>query len=385
MGRWLAGAVMVTTALVTPAMAQSQAGSFTLLPTDNWAYRAVQRLERQGYFTGSPEHSFDGGRKLTRYEFAVAVERMYRNLQPRVLRATEPGTLRQEVDDFRSLIKEFRAEIGELGPDVTEIQQQVQVLDERLVRLERNAAAAAAAGSSVPDAFPDGRRSIFRGRAAGLHGALQHSLSQDAPQGLLTGFTHASMASGQFGAAGVGLEVRGADPLHQGGGPRFGAGSAVEGYRAEVSTPFAGSRISAFFLKEGSNVDPYGITRPSLGAGPVRGMGGSITRKISDGLEFQLTAATLRALNDETRYVKGGVHYELTRRLTLLLGYEWTRTLGVNAEDADAMAYILGIGGNLSRTTRLDLFYRRPDQGHGGATSGDANNPSAITQISVRF
>ena len=74
MRKWalLAGAVAVM-AFGRPALAQ---GPFADVPTDHWAYDAVNELAQRGIVNGYPDSTFGGKRALTRYEFAVAIQRM---------------------------------------------------------------------------------------------------------------------------------------------------------------------------------------------------------------------------------------------------------------------------------------------------------------------
>src|SRR4051812_24302031 len=112
MGRWGSGAALLLgLALVVPARAANQANPFEKLVVIHPAYQSVRLLEKHGYTTGSPEGAFDGKRELTRYEFALAIERIYRSLQPRVLGASDAGTLREDVTTFQELIKEFEPEL----------------------------------------------------------------------------------------------------------------------------------------------------------------------------------------------------------------------------------------------------------------------------------
>src|SRR5438093_6580753 len=64
-----------------PAHAQ---GVFADVPTDHWAYDAVNQLAAAGIFTGYPDQTFGGKRALTRYEFAVAIQRMLQDVQRRI-------------------------------------------------------------------------------------------------------------------------------------------------------------------------------------------------------------------------------------------------------------------------------------------------------------
>jgi hypothetical protein len=78
-----AGAALGASALI-PSAAQAQAakgGPFADVPTTHWAYDAVQQLAQRGVFTGYPDGTFSGKRALTRYEFAVALQRLLQEVQ----------------------------------------------------------------------------------------------------------------------------------------------------------------------------------------------------------------------------------------------------------------------------------------------------------------
>jgi len=76
----LVGAVAIM-AFARPALAQ---GPFADVPTDHWAYDAVNELAQHGIVNGYPDSTFGGKRALTRYEFAVALQRMLQEVQRRI-------------------------------------------------------------------------------------------------------------------------------------------------------------------------------------------------------------------------------------------------------------------------------------------------------------
>ena len=63
----------LTLAAAIPAMAQ---GPFSDVPTDHWAYSAVDKLKNAGIVEGYPDKTYGGPRPMTRYEFAVAIARL---------------------------------------------------------------------------------------------------------------------------------------------------------------------------------------------------------------------------------------------------------------------------------------------------------------------
>ena len=60
-------------AATAPAMAQ---GAFADVPSDHWAYDAVQELAQAGIVIGYPDGTYKGQRQMTRYEFAMAISRV---------------------------------------------------------------------------------------------------------------------------------------------------------------------------------------------------------------------------------------------------------------------------------------------------------------------
>src|SRR5436305_15352563 len=73
--------VVAAIAVARPALAQ---GPFADVPTDHWAYDAVNELAQRGIVNGYPDSTFGGKRALTRYEFAVAIQRMLQDAQRRI-------------------------------------------------------------------------------------------------------------------------------------------------------------------------------------------------------------------------------------------------------------------------------------------------------------
>ena len=62
----------------TPSMAQD---AFKDVPQDHWAYQAVAELQQKGILLGyPPENLLKGRRYMTRYEFAVALQRALKNI-----------------------------------------------------------------------------------------------------------------------------------------------------------------------------------------------------------------------------------------------------------------------------------------------------------------
>src|SRR5215475_14258545 len=67
-------------AVVMPSQAQNAPDMFKDLDTSHWAYAAVESLRSKNIVVGYPDGYFRGKRTLTRYEFAVALDRALRSI-----------------------------------------------------------------------------------------------------------------------------------------------------------------------------------------------------------------------------------------------------------------------------------------------------------------
>jgi len=61
--------------LVVSASAQMAPDAFKDVDKNHWAYDALETLRSKGILIGYPDGYFRGRRTLTRYEFAVALDR----------------------------------------------------------------------------------------------------------------------------------------------------------------------------------------------------------------------------------------------------------------------------------------------------------------------
>ena len=72
----LLSALIIMLAVALPATA----GPFTDVPTDHWAYDAIDKLQAEGFVEGYPDGTFRGNRSFTRYEMAMVVARIWDRL-----------------------------------------------------------------------------------------------------------------------------------------------------------------------------------------------------------------------------------------------------------------------------------------------------------------
>jgi hypothetical protein len=129
---------MVLLVAVAAAMASARAaraqGPFSDVPPQHWANGAVKELQLRGILTGYPNGAFGGKRAVTRYEFALAGQRVLKDVQRRIDAAVAaprpgsaaPGVTREEVqrlidEQIRNL--PTRTEVNQLHLDVDQLRR----------------------------------------------------------------------------------------------------------------------------------------------------------------------------------------------------------------------------------------------------------------------
>jgi hypothetical protein len=160
---WLGAAgVAASFAVARPA---SAAEMFADVPTDHWAYQAVNNLQERGIVIGYPDGTFGGKRAMTRYEFAVAVDRLIdwvnRSISdaiagikiPEPTNPPPPGLseedvnrmidekirnlpTKEDIDAIRRLTEEFRDELSALGTNVEGLRHDLDALKARVGAIE---------------------------------------------------------------------------------------------------------------------------------------------------------------------------------------------------------------------------------------------------------
>lgn len=136
---------------LVPARAQVAPDMFRDVPEDHWAYEAVEALRSKGILIGYPDGFFRGKRTLTRYEFAVALQRALEQVGtgggpgvpgppgppgpagPAGPAAPGGGASAEDLAALRRLVDEFRQELANLGTNVN-------ALSARLDRMARDVA-----------------------------------------------------------------------------------------------------------------------------------------------------------------------------------------------------------------------------------------------------
>lgn len=136
---FLTATTLGITALVCAAPAFAQQGGFPDVPDNHWAYQAVNNLASKGYVLGYPDGRFLGKRTLTRYEFAMVINRIVEKLsQPGTPPAppASSGLTDAEAAEIKKLIEEFKIELATIGTDLVAIKATLEEHGQQLTDLE---------------------------------------------------------------------------------------------------------------------------------------------------------------------------------------------------------------------------------------------------------
>jgi hypothetical protein len=130
--------------LVLGIATMSYAATLVDVPDGHWAEDAVQRLVDLGFIKGYPDGTFKGDRPLTRYEYAMVVDRMVEKLNSTYCLKEECGgsgececelsakDLAEIKDIVEKLKAEFMAELDALKVKVDGNTDKIEDLEERI-------------------------------------------------------------------------------------------------------------------------------------------------------------------------------------------------------------------------------------------------------------
>lgn len=116
--------------LVVPA---SSAPLFPDVPDAHWAKDAVAALAAKGLVEGYPDGTFKGDRAASRWETAMIVARLLAKME----QAHATFATKAELEEVRKLTNALREELDALGVRVTNLEENVNLLDKRVSELER--------------------------------------------------------------------------------------------------------------------------------------------------------------------------------------------------------------------------------------------------------
>lgn len=230
---FLSASLCLAAAAIPTIAQQPAAEAFRDVPADHWAYEAVESLRKAGILIGYPDGYFRGKRTLTRYEFAVALDRALKS--PAVTaRGTQggggqqgppgpvgpkgetgpagppgppgpPGVTPDELNTLRRLSSEFRDELTGLGNNMRTVMGRLDQLARDLAALTERVnkiptfginAFAGARGDNVNGNYvdKDGRVNPLGSRQAVVH-EMRLTVDANVPGG---GSVNAAILSGNY-------------------------------------------------------------------------------------------------------------------------------------------------------------------------------------------
>jgi hypothetical protein len=136
----LLACTMAMLALTLPVFA----GPFTDVPTDHWAYDAIDKLQAEGFVEGYPDGTFRGNRSFTRYEMAMVVARIWDRLVSELENIPTPdmddyvtnAEFQDAMDMIYDLMDEFRDDLDGLEMRIDDLENWRNSVDARLTALE---------------------------------------------------------------------------------------------------------------------------------------------------------------------------------------------------------------------------------------------------------
>ena len=127
--------MVIFSAFIIPAFA----GPFSDVPSDHWAYDAVNNLKQKGIVVGYPDGTFGGDKLFTRYEMAMVVARMYDQFCESLYTMNYGfdydlyfDYLEDMKDDFDNLLDEFSDELGMIGYEIDDMKDWMWDVDDRV-------------------------------------------------------------------------------------------------------------------------------------------------------------------------------------------------------------------------------------------------------------
>lgn len=133
----LASASAIATVNATPSKIYED------VPSDHWAYNAVKELKQKGWMIGLPDKTFAGNKPMSRYTFALVVNRMlerYSEIQ-RVNETVIKGKKSMDAKDVKileDLVSEFINEIETLSAETKEIKNNVKEVEASVAEIQGN-------------------------------------------------------------------------------------------------------------------------------------------------------------------------------------------------------------------------------------------------------
>ena len=123
------------TSVSTDDNSQEQATSVSQLsdvkPTD-WAFKSLQSLiEQYGCISGYPNHTFQGNRSLTRYEFAAALNACLNQINELALSTAANKVRKEDLTTLEQLKNEFVTELASLRNRMDAVEARTPILEQQ--------------------------------------------------------------------------------------------------------------------------------------------------------------------------------------------------------------------------------------------------------------
>lgn len=131
------------------------AGPFSDVPSDHWAYRAVNHLQQEGIIVGYPDGTFKGDNLFTRYEMAMVIARIYDQLMEAIedieVNFPDDYASKAELEDLKDyvddLLDEFADELEMIGYDIDDMKDWMWNIEDRVTALEKKTQAVHVSGA----------------------------------------------------------------------------------------------------------------------------------------------------------------------------------------------------------------------------------------------
>lgn len=103
------------------------------VPTDHWAYNALDYLTERGVLEGYPGGFFKGDRTLTRYEFAQAIARLLDTIEQDGVGNDQTQIMIDSLRaEFSDQLSQMTRQLGDLGNQVSDMSGRVNDLESRV-------------------------------------------------------------------------------------------------------------------------------------------------------------------------------------------------------------------------------------------------------------
>ncbi len=245
-------AAVFTLGLATPAFAAPL--SFPDVPANHWAKDAVETLAAKHIVEGYPDGTFKGNRATTRWELAMVVARLLKQIED----GQSNFATKQDLEAINRLANSLKDELEALGQRVTKLEGDVSKLDQRVTELERITFYGSLEARLTAQCFTIGSKTPLTDNQPNVGG---HGFNTDYDHTIGT-FHAANMVPGNsFGVLPVSDLTRGGVGLSNGTGFSM---KAILGLRIRVSDDVdAGAEFAAYSSVGDSMVDAmWGVSAP---------------------------------------------------------------------------------------------------------------------------